>query len=48
VHEIKTYPGVKPVRQKLRLIHPKKTATIKEEVEKLLKSGFIYHVPLTD
>jgi hypothetical protein len=48
VHEIKTYPGVKPVRQKLRPVHPKKTATIKAEVEKLLKSGFIYPIPLTE
>ena len=46
VHEIKTYLGVKPVQQKLRLVHPKKTATIKAEVVKLLKSGFIYPVPL--
>jgi hypothetical protein len=48
VHEIKTYPGVKPVRQKLHPIHPKKTAAIKAEVENLLKSGFIYPVPLTE
>jgi hypothetical protein len=48
VHEIKTYPGVKPVRQKLFPFHPKKTATIKEEVEKLLKFDFIYLVPLTE
>jgi hypothetical protein len=48
VHEIKTYPGVKPVRQKLRPVHPKKTVAIKAEVEKLLKSGFIYPVPLTE
>jgi hypothetical protein len=48
VHEIKTYPGVKPVRQKLHPVHPKKTAAIKAEVEKLLKSGFIYPVPLTE
>jgi hypothetical protein len=48
VHEIKTYPGVKPVRQKLRPVHPKKTTAIKAEVEKLLKSGFIYPVPLTE
>jgi hypothetical protein len=25
VHEIKTYPGIKPVRQKLHPVHPKKT-----------------------
>ena len=48
VHEIKTYVGAKPVRQKLRQIHPKKAATIKAEVEKLLRVGFIYPVPLTE
>jgi hypothetical protein len=48
VHEIKTYPGVKPVRQKLRPVHPKKIASIKAKVEKLLKFGFIYPVPLTE
>jgi hypothetical protein len=47
VHEIKTYPGAKPIRQKLCLVHPKKIVAIKVEVEKLLKSGFIYPVPLT-
>jgi hypothetical protein len=48
VHEIKTYPGEKPVRQKLHPVHPKKIAVIKAEVEKLIKSGFIYHVPLIE
>ena len=48
VHEIKTYAGAKPVRQKLRLIHPKKAAAIKAEVEKLLRASFIYPVPLTE
>jgi hypothetical protein len=48
VHEIKTYPNMKPVRQKLRLVHPKKIIAIKVEVEKLLKSSFIYPVPLTE
>ena len=47
VHEIKTYQGAKPVRQKLCSTHPKKIVSIKEEVEKLLKYGFIYPVPLT-
>jgi hypothetical protein len=45
--EIKTYPDAKPVRQKLRLVNPKKATTIKAEVEKLLKVGFIYPVQLT-
>ena len=48
VHEIKTYPDAKPVRQKLRPVHPKKIAAIKAEVEKLLKFGFIYPVPLIE
>ena len=47
-HEIKTYPNVKPVRQKLRAINPRKAPTIKAEIEKLLKAGFIYLVPLTE
>ena len=48
VHEIKTYPSAKPVRKKLRQVHPQKDATIKVEIEKLLKAGFIYPVPLTE
>ena len=48
VHEIKTYAGAKPVRQKLCQIHPKKAAAIKAEVKKLLRAGFIYPVPLTE
>ena len=47
VHEIKTYPGAKLVRQKLRQFHPQKVAAIKEEVEKFMKGGFIYPIPLT-
>jgi hypothetical protein len=48
VHEIKTYPNAKPLWQRLRPVHPRKAATIKREVEKLLKVGFIYPVALTD
>lgn len=47
-HEIKMYLDVKPVRQWLRQVHPKKAASIKTKVEKLLHAGFIYSVPLTD
>ena len=47
VHEIKTYPTAKPVRKKLRQVDPWKAATIKAKIEKLLKAGFIYPVPLT-
>ena len=47
-HEIKTYENAKPVRQRLRPVNPRKAETIKAEVEKLLRVGFIYPVPLTD
>lgn len=48
VHEIKTYSDSKPVWQRLRQIHPQKAPAIKVEVEKLLKVGFIYPIPLID
>ena len=48
VHEIKTYSDTKPVRQRLRQIHPRKDAAIKAEVEIFLKAGFIYPILLTD
>jgi hypothetical protein len=48
IHDIKTYPDTKPVRQCLHPVHPRKVAAIKLEVEKLLKVDFIYPVALTD
>jgi hypothetical protein len=48
IHEIKTYLDAEPVRQCLRPVHPRKAATIKLEVEKLLKANFIYPVALID
>jgi hypothetical protein len=48
VHEIKTYPRTKPVRQRLRPFHPRKVTSIKLEVEKLLKDVFIYPMALTE
>ena len=47
VHEIKTYPTARPIKQKLRQVHPQKATAIKAEVEKILKEGFIYPIPLT-
>ena len=47
VHEIKTYPTAKPIRKKLRQFHPRKSTAIKPKIEKLLKAGFIYLIPLT-
>jgi len=46
-HEIKTYKNTKPICQKLRLVNPRKVAAIKDEVEKMLKAGFIYLIILT-
>ena len=47
-NEIKTYLNVKPVRQKLRVLNPRKALAIKEEIKKLLKDGFVYLVPLME
>ena len=47
-HEIKIYPNVKPVRQKLKVVNPRKAPAIKAEIEKLLNASFIYPVPLTE
>jgi hypothetical protein len=46
-HEITMYPDAKPVQQKIRPINPRKETTIKSEVEKFLKAGFIYPIHLT-
>ena len=46
-HGIKTYPNVKPARQKLKVVNPRKAPAIKAKIEKLLNVGFIYPVPLT-
>ena len=48
IHEIKNYPASKPICQKLRQVHPRKAVAIKREVEKLLKVGFIYPIPLKE
>lgn len=48
IHEIKTYPYAKPIRQKKFPIQLRKVETIKPEVEKILREGFIYPIPLTD
>ena len=48
VHEIRTYPMAKPIRKKLRQVHPRKAIAIKAEIEKLLKASFIYPIPLME
>jgi hypothetical protein len=47
-HEIRNYPYDKPVQQCIRAVNPRKSPTIKEDVEKSLNVGFIYPVPLTE
>ena len=47
-HTINMYPDVKLMCQRLRPVHPKKATAIKAEVEKFLRVGFIYPVPLTE
>ena len=47
-HEIKTYPDAKPVWQCLCVVNPRKALAIKAEIEKLLKDGLNYPVPLTE
>ena len=46
-HEIHTYPDAKLVRQNIRPVNSWNVATVKDEVEKLLKVGFIYPISLT-
>jgi hypothetical protein len=48
IHEIKTYPDVKPVQQHLHPVHPRKVVAIKLEVDKLHKVSLIYPVALTN
>ena len=47
-HEIKTYPDAKPIRQRLCVVNPRKAPAIKDDMEKLLKVGFIYPIPLME
>ena len=47
-HKIKMYLNKKLVGQKLRAVNPKKSPTIKDEIEKLLRESFIYPVWLTE
>ena len=47
-HEIKNYSNVNLVQQRLHTVNPRKTPAIKDEIEKLLKSSFIYPIPLKE
>ena len=45
-HEIRTYPDAKLVRQRLSVMNTRKALAMKSEIEKLLKAGFIYPIPV--
>ena len=47
-HEFKNYYNAKPIWQHLCTMNPHKEPTIKDEIEKLLKDGFVYLVPLSE
>ena len=46
-HRIDTWPDVALVCQKKRPIHPSKDPTVKDEIDKLRKVGFIYPITYT-
>ena len=41
MHHLSIAPGVKPVKQKLRKMHPHVALLVKVKIEKLLKAGFV-------
>jgi hypothetical protein len=47
-HKIRTYLNSNLVQHKPHLVNPQKAVTIKVEVEKLIKDGFIYQVQLME
>ena len=47
-HEIKNYLNAKTVWQCLHAMNPRKAPAIKAEIEKLLKTDFIYPIPLME
>ena len=46
-HRIDTWPDITLVRQKQHPLHPSKATTIKEEIDKLCATGFIYPIKTT-
>ena len=47
-HDIKMYPNIKPMWKKIRPFNPQKVAAVKDEVEKMLKVGFICPISLME
>ena len=46
-HHIDTWPDVVPLRQKQWPIHPSKVAIVKDEIEKVHTTSFIYPIAYT-
>nr|CAN61771.1 hypothetical protein VITISV_041899 [Vitis vinifera] len=47
-HRLNVFSTAKPVRQKIRRFHPDKQKVIRDEIDKLLESGFIREVAYSD
>ena len=47
-HTLNVFSTAKPVRQKIRRFHPDKQKVIRDEIDKLLESGFIREVAYSD
>ena len=47
-HHINLEENAKPVRQRQRRLNPKYFLLVKEEIEKLLEIGFIYHMSYSE
>ena len=43
-HRLNVLPSARPVQQKVRRFHPNKQKIIRDEIDKLLKAGFIREV----
>lgn len=48
MHHLSIAPEVKPVKQKLRKMHPHVALLVKVELEKLLKANFIKAIDYTE
>ena len=47
-HKLGLPAGVRPVKQKQRRYTPEKRATIQDEINQLLKAGFVWEVPFLE
>nr|CAN67795.1 hypothetical protein VITISV_009541 [Vitis vinifera] len=47
-HKLNVFPAARPVRQKIRRFHPDRQEVIRNEIDKLLKVGFIRKVSYPD